>query len=74
MKYKLTKYEKVRVLSTRATQISMGAPPNVDIGELWDAMSIAEKELENRRLPLIVIRKFPNGKVLEIPVSEMDII
>jgi len=72
MNYKLTKYEKVRILGTRATQISMGAPPTIDIGDLCEAMAIAEKELENKCLPLIVIRKLPNGKVLEIPVSEMD--
>ena len=73
MKYKLTKYEKVRILGTRATQISMGAPPTIDITGLYDAMSIAEKELENKCIPLIVIRKLPNGKVTQIPVSEMDI-
>jgi DNA-directed RNA polymerase I, II, and III subunit RPABC2 len=71
--YKLTKYEKVRILSTRATQLSMGSPSTVEIGNLCCAMEIAEKELYNKTLPLIVIRKYPNGKIIEIPVSEMDI-
>ena len=70
---KLTKYEKVRILGTRASQISMGAPPTVDIGDLCDAMKIAEKELQNKCLPLVVIRKYPNGNIVNIPVSEMEI-
>ena len=72
--YTLTKYEKVRILSTRATQLAMGAPPTVNIGNLSDALSIAEKELEEGVLPLKIIRNFPNGDVLEIPVSEMKIL
>ena len=73
-KYTLTKYEKVRILSTRATQLSMGAPPTVNIDGLTDALSIAEKELNNGVLPLKIIRNFPNGDVLEIPVSDMIIL
>lgn len=73
-KYTLTKYEKVRILSTRATQLSMGAPPTVNIDGLTDALSIAEKELNNGVLPLKIIRNFPNGDVLEIPVSDMNIL
>lgn len=72
--YTLTKYEKVRILSTRATQLSMGAPPTVNIGNLTDALAIAEKELEDGVLPLKIIRNFPNGETLEIPVSEMKIL
>lgn len=73
-KYTLTKYEKVRILSTRATQLSLGAPPTVNIDGLTDALSIAEKEFNNGVLPLKIIRNFPNGDVLEIPVSEMNIL
>jgi DNA-directed RNA polymerase subunit K/omega len=72
--YTLTKYEKVRILSTRSTQLAMGAPPTVNIGNLTDALAIAEKELEDGVLPLKIIRKFPNGDIIEIPVSEMKII
>lgn len=72
--YTLTKYEKVRVLSTRATQLSLGAPPTVTIDDLTDALTIAEKELMEGVLPLKVIRSFPNGDVIEIPVSEMKVL
>lgn len=72
--YTMSKYEKVRVLSTRATQLASGAPPTVNIDNLTDALAIAEKELREGVLPLKIIRNFPNGDVLEIPVSEMKIL
>ena len=50
MDNRLSKFEKVRILGQRAEQISMGAPPLVDITGLTDALSIAEKEfLEQKR-------------------------
>lgn len=70
----LTKYEKVRVLSTRAIQLSMGAPPNVDIKNLTNAMDIAEKELQEKVLPIIIIRKFPNGSIMEVSVNKLKIL
>lgn len=35
-------------------------------------MEIAEKELLEKCIPIIIVRKFPNGSILEIPVSSMD--
>lgn len=69
----LTKFEKIRVLGARATQISEGAPPTVDVTGLTDAMDIAKKELRERKLPLIIQRVYPDGKVVEIPVMEMTV-
>lgn len=68
----MTKFEKTRILGQRAEQISLGAPPMVDIGNLDDAMLIAEKELTEKKIPLKIIRTYPNGTVREIPVSEID--
>ncbi len=65
----LSKYEKVRVLGARAFQLSMGAPPLVDISGLNDAVSIAEKELREGKLPLIIRRTFPDGTIKEIDVN-----
>lgn len=70
----LTKYEHVRVLGTRATQLSMGAPPTVDIGDLSNAMDIAIKELKEGVLPLNIIRTFPDGTKKEISVSDLKIL
>lgn len=69
----LNKFEKVRILGQRAEQISLGAPPLVDVVGLYDALSIAEKELEARVIPMCVIRTYPNGEVRKIPLSEMEL-
>lgn len=69
---KLNKFEKVRVLGARATQISLGAPPMVDITGLTDALSIAEKEMKEKKIPLIIKRIYPDGSVKEFRVQTMD--
>ena len=68
--YKLTRYEKARIIGTRALQISDGAPIMVEIGDLTDPILIAEKELLEHKLPIIMRRKFPDLTVLDIKVSE----
>lgn len=69
--YWLTKFEKARILGTRAEHISLGAPSTIDTTGLVDAMEIAKKELIEGKIPLFVRRKLPNGNMVEIPVSEM---
>jgi len=67
----LTKFEKVRILGQRANQLSLGATPLVDITGITDALSIAEKEFNERKIPMKVKRVMPNGEVKEIPISEL---
>lgn len=57
----LTKYERARVLGTRALQISMGAPTTVAAEGETDALRIAQKELQQRKLPMIVRRFLPDN-------------
>ena len=54
---KHTRFEKARLIGARAIQISMGATPNVDLGDLIDPIDIAKKEYEEDKLPLDVIRE-----------------
>jgi len=68
----MTKYEKTRVLGQRADQISRGAPPMVDVYEFDDAMAIAERELQARKIPLKVRRTYPNGDVREYMVADLE--
>tara|TARA_Y100000389_G_C17447398_1_gene512455 strand:- start:91 stop:312 length:222 start_codon:yes stop_codon:yes gene_type:complete len=68
-KYRLTKFEIVSVLGARATQIADGAPSTVDIKGLSCAMAIAKKELDERKIPMVIIRTYPENKVLEIPIK-----
>jgi DNA-directed RNA polymerases I, II, and III subunit RPABC2 len=57
----LTKYERARVLGTRALQISMNAPVMVDIGGETDPLQIARKELLEKKIPMIIRRYLPDG-------------
>jgi DNA-directed RNA polymerase subunit K/omega len=64
-----TKYEKARIIGNRATQIAGGAPSTVNIDGLDDAIKIAEKEWLEGKIPLTLIRKFPNGKIINIDLT-----
>jgi DNA-directed RNA polymerase I, II, and III subunit RPABC2 len=57
----LTKYERTRILGTRATQIAMGATPTVECADETDPLRIAEKELKAFRVPLVIRRYLPDG-------------
>ncbi|KAH6687291.1 DNA-directed RNA polymerases I [Plectosphaerella plurivora] len=57
----MTKYEKARILGTRALQISMNAPVLVDLEGETDPLQIAIKELREKKIPLIVRRYMPDG-------------
>ena len=53
----LTKYEKARIISARAFQLALNAPPTVKPkkGEAFELL--AKRELENSTVPLEVKRK-----------------
>ena len=63
-----TKYEKARILGARALQISMNAPLLIKIEKEdlekinYDALKIAEVELNSEILPISVKRPFPQKK------------
>ena len=58
----LTKYEKTRILGLRAKQINNGAKPLVTINtQIIDGYLIALKELEEKKIPIIIRRPIPNG-------------
>ena len=71
----LTKYEKARVIGTRALQISKNAPVLVDLGkDDIDPILIAEKELADGKLPFVIRRYLPNGTFEDWKVSELQLI
>ena len=58
----LTKYEKTRILGLRSKQINNGAKPLVTINtQIIDGYLIALKELEEKKIPIIIRRPIPNG-------------
>ncbi|KAL9005998.1 MAG: hypothetical protein Q9188_001232 [Gyalolechia gomerana] len=67
----MTKYEKARVLGTRALQISMNAPVLVDLEGETDPLQIAIKELKEKKIPLVVRRYMPDGWYEDWTVEEL---
>ena len=65
---KFTKYEIARILGARALQIAMNAPLLIKLSKedlekvKYDALKIAEIELESGVLPISVKRPFPERK------------
>ncbi|ODQ80078.1 hypothetical protein BABINDRAFT_180488 [Babjeviella inositovora NRRL Y-12698] len=57
----MTKYERARILGTRALQISMNAPVLVDLEGETDPLAIAMKELAQRKIPLVIRRYLPDS-------------
>src|SRR3989344_1267470 len=68
---KYTKYEKARLLGSRALQISMGAPFLVKLEPkdmeriAYNPLEIAKLELEKGVLPMRVIRNLPRAGGLQ---------
>lgn len=67
----MTKYERARVLGTRALQISMNAPVLVDLEGETDPLQIAIKELREKKIPLVVRRYLPDGKYEDWTCEEL---
>ncbi|TFL01356.1 RNA polymerase, subunit omega/K/RPB6 [Pterulicium gracile] len=67
----LTKYERARILGTRALQISMNAPVLVPLDGETDALQIAIKELSQKKIPLVIRRYLPDGSFEDWAVSEL---
>jgi len=66
----LTRYEKSRVLSARALQITLGAPILIDLPpDVRDPIAVARLELESGVLPITIRRCLPDGAYQDIPVK-----
>ena len=57
---KITKYERALLIGKRAKQIEEGANPNVKYISGQSVVSIAEEELRQRKIPLIIKRPIGN--------------
>lgn len=63
-----TKYERARILGARALQIAMNAPLLIKISQedlekiKFDALKIAEVELDSEILPISIYKPFPKKK------------
>lgn len=66
--FRYTKYEKARMLGSRALQISMGAPFLVEVSEedlekiKYNPLEIAKLEFEKGVIPIAIKRPVPNTR------------
>lgn len=67
----MTKYERARILGTRALQISMNAPVMVEVGGATDPLEIAIMELREKKIPFTVRRYLPDGSYEDWSVQEL---
>ena len=59
----MTKYEKTSLLGVRMEQLAIGSPSTLDDSSLTDKKTlkeIAEEELRQNKLPLMICRTMPN--------------
>lgn len=70
----MTKYERARVLGTRALQIAMCAPIMVELEGETDPLQIAMKELKQRKIPIIIRRYLPDQSYEDWSIEELIII
>ncbi len=58
MKKKHTRFEKARIIGSRALQISMGAPPLIKVSEdVIDPVDIAYMEYDKSVIPISILRE-----------------
>ncbi len=67
----LTRFEKARIMGARALQLSLGAPPFIEIPKTArTSLDIAMEELDRRVIPIIIRRVLPNGDYQNIPIDQ----
>lgn len=69
----MTKYERARLLGTRALQIAMCAPIMVELEGETDPLKIAMKELKARKIPIIIRRYLPDNSFEDWNINELVI-
>ena len=71
----MTKYEKTRILGKRVKQLNAGMPAFVPVKQtIIDNYLVAEQELEEKKIPLIVERPIPNGSFEYWKVKDLEIL
>jgi len=57
----MTKYEYSHLIACRSLQLSQGINPLIDVDGDYNTLSIAERELNTRVIPLAIRRVLPDG-------------
>lgn len=70
--YRLTRYEKARIVAARALQLSLGAVPLINVRDLQrNPVVISMEELKRGLLPITVVRRLPTGETELVPVNKL---
>jgi DNA-directed RNA polymerase I, II, and III subunit RPABC2 len=71
----LTKYEKARLIGSRAEQINRGAAPSIPVDEnIIDGRVIAMMEFEKKAIPFIIARPLPSGAVEYWKLQDLEVL
>lgn len=71
----LTKYEKARIIGSRAEQLDRGAIPFVRMDEnIINGRTIALMEFEQKKIPFIIARPMPNKGVEYWKLEDLEIL
>jgi DNA-directed RNA polymerase subunit K/omega len=70
----LTKYERVRILSTRIKQLAQGAKPMLKNYAGLSSKEMAFEELKHKIIPIIIERPVPNVGIEKWKLSELEIL
>ena len=71
----LSKYEKTRIIGLRVSQLNKGSKPFITLkNKILDNSLIAEKELQDKALPFIIMRPIPNSLSEYWKVSDLELI
>ena len=69
----LTRFEKARIMGSRALQLSLGAPPFIDFSEnISTSLEIAMEELDQKVIPIVIRRTLPNGDYQNISIDQFQ--
>ena len=69
----LTRFEKARIMGSRALQLSLGAPPFINFSKnISTSLEIAMEELDQRVIPIVIRRTLPNGDYQNIPIEQFE--
>ena len=69
----LTKFEKAKILGVRAEMLSNGADPVISKPYPNNTYLIAIEELKQKKIPLLIRRTLPNGKIEDWRLEDLII-
>lgn len=77
-KYRITKFEKTKIIGIRATQLESGINSLLDKEKLekynknYNVLEIAEEEFKSGLIPVIIKRKYANDKNVYLQFNEQN--